>query len=66
MGSDLDFGREVGVIHDAMSEICDSPLNLNILAVALADSLSQGKSREQLERLSKFLQILQTALKAYM
>ena len=66
MGSDLDFGREVGAVHDAMSEICDSPLNLNILAVALADSLSQGKSREQLERLSKFLQILQTALKAYM
>lgn len=43
-----------------------SPLAGNVLAVAVADALQKGRSRQELEEISKFLQLLQTALKSYM
>lgn len=50
----------------ALSDRVESPLESNLFAVATAEALAKGKSRAELEELCKFLQMLQSALKAYM
>ena len=64
MGQDMkDVAEAVG-----KAAVCGagSPLECNLLAVATAEALEKGKCREELERICRFLQMLQTALKEYM
>lgn len=53
-------------IEKAIACASASPLEQNLLAVVAAESLAAGKDKSQLESVCKFLQLLQTAIRAYM
>lgn len=64
MGQDMkDVAEAVG---RAAKDGTGTPLECNLLAVATAEALAKGKCKEELERICRFLQMLQTALKEYM
>lgn len=62
-------GMDVAIaamMSDALAQCMNDPLKLNLLAATWAEAIAKGKNRGEIEAACKFLQLLQSALRAYM
>lgn len=62
----MDGKDVVEALGAARVEKRESALEENMLAIAVADKLAQGRQREDIEETIKFLQLVQSALRTYM